>query len=190
MQSVTRRAVLLSGLALAACAEAGRSVSLSPQDRADVARAEAYLNGLSTLRLWFVQTWPDGGRGYGTLTYIPGNLRLDYDNPRGMTLTAGDGHLVLNNPQTGAVTRMGLSHSPLGLLMTHPIQLSGAVTVTAIRRGPATLQMSLAKTDRLSDGLLTLRFRDDSGALTLSGLVLVDDRQHVTTLDFSESPDK
>ncbi|MFT8719373.1 LolA family protein [Acetobacter sp.] len=185
MRRLTRRSVLLTGMALAACAPTERASTLSSQDQADTARVEAYLNGLSTLKLWFTQTWPDGGRGYGTLLYTPGNLRLDYDNPKGMTLTAGDGHLVLNNPQTGAVTRMGLSHTPLGLMLIRPLRLSGDVTVTAVRRGPSALQVSLARTNRLSDGLLTLQFQDSGASLTLVGLVLVDDRQHTTTLEFS-----
>lgn len=185
MSGLSRRAALLSGLALAACARTPGPPALSFQDQADIARVEVYLNGLTGLKLWFTQTWPDGGRGYGTLTYQPGYLRLDYDSPKGMSLTAGDGHLVLNNPQTGAVTRMGLSHTPLGLMLVYPVRLDGAVTVTSIRRGPRTLQLSLARSARLSDGLLTLRFSDVSGALSLAGLVLVDDRQHVTTLDFS-----
>ncbi|MFT8898261.1 MAG: outer membrane lipoprotein carrier protein LolA [Acetobacter sp.] len=185
MRLLSRRSALLSGLALAACSQT-RTFPLTMQDQQDVARVEDYLNGLTSLQSWFVQTWPDGSRGSGTLNYTPGQLRLDYSNPKGMTLTAGDGHLVLDNPQTGAVTRMGLSHTPLGLLLARPIHMQGAVTVTAVRRGPATLQVSIAKTGRLSDGLLTLRFRDEGVKLVLSGLVIVDDRQHVITLDFSE----
>ncbi|AQS84809.1 MAG: outer membrane lipoprotein carrier protein LolA [Acetobacter aceti] len=185
MRLLSRRSALLSGLALAACSQTG-TVPLTVQDQQDVTRVEDYLNGLTTLQSRFVQTWPDGSQGEGMLNYQPGQLRLDYSNPRGMTLTAGDGHLVLDNPQTGAVTRMGLSHTPLGLLLARPIHMQGAVTVTAVKRGPSTLQVSVARTDRLSDGLLTLRFRDEGEErLTLSGLVIVDDRQHMITLNFS-----
>ncbi|NHO32999.1 LolA family protein [Acetobacter fallax] len=178
---LSRRAALLAGLALAACARSGTGL-LSGEDQRDVARVEAYFNGLTSLRLLFEQAFIDGGHGSGVMSYAPGRFRLDYTVPRGMTLVAGDGHLVLTNPQNGAVTRMGLSHTPLGLLLARPVRLSGGVTVTSVKRGPGMLQMSLAKTDRMSDGLLTLQFGDAGGVLTLSGIVLVDDRQHVTTL--------
>ncbi|GBR08356.1 hypothetical protein AOE01nite_05840 [Acetobacter oeni] len=173
--------MLLAGLALAACAQSGTAI-LSGGDQHDIARVEAYFNNLTSLRLLFEQTFIDGGHGSGVMSYAPGSFRLDYSVPRGMTLVAGDGHLVLSNPQTGAVTRMGLSHTPLGLLLARPVRLSGPVTVTSVRRSPGVLQMSMAKTDRMSDGLLTLQFADTGETLTLSGIVLVDDRQHVTTL--------
>ncbi|MCH4090343.1 LolA family protein [Acetobacter sp.] len=182
---LSRRSLLLSGLALTACAQTS-PFALTVQEQQAVARVEEYLNGLTHLDLSFVQTWPDGNQGAGMLHYEPGHLKLDYTNPKGMVLTAGDGHLVLDNPQTGAVTRMGLSHTPLGLLLAHPIRMQGAVTVTAVRREVAMLQVSVARTDRMSDGLLTLRFRDDGARLALSGLIIVDDRQHVITLDFSD----
>ncbi|GBQ26783.1 outer-membrane lipoprotein carrier protein [Acetobacter estunensis NRIC 0472] len=182
----SRRAVLLSSLAVTACAGSGLA-PLSPQDRQDSARVEGWLNALNGLQLPFTQIWPDGSRGSGTLTYTPGHLRLDYDVPRGMTLVAGDGHLVLTNPQSGAVTRMGLSHTPLGLLLARPIRLSGPVTVTAVQRQPGWMQISMAKTDRMTDGLLTLQFRDNGGVLTLAGLVLVDDRQHVVRLELGDA---
>ncbi|NHN83690.1 outer membrane lipoprotein carrier protein LolA [Acetobacter musti] len=178
---LTRRSALLAGLALTACAGSGSQL-LSGDDQRDVARVEAWLNEQPSLKLLFSQTFPDGGTGSGVMSYVPGNFRLDYTIPHGMTLVAGDGHLVLTNPQNGAVTRMGLSHTPLGLLLAQPVRLSGPVTVTSVRHAPGTLQISLAKTDRMSDGLLTLQFTDSPGELALSGIVLVDDRQHVTTL--------
>lgn len=175
-------------LSLAACASSGGN-QYSAGDQAGIARVEAYLNSLSSLRLLFRQTWPDGSTGDGAMSFSPGRFRLDYTRPAGMTLVAADGHVVLTDPRTGAVTRMGLSHTPLGLLLERPLRLSGPVTVTSVRKGAGFLQLSLARTARMSDGLLTLRFSDVAGALALSGIILVDDRQHVITLDITGPAD-
>lgn len=183
-QFLGRRAALLLSLstaaAVAACAGSG-STALSPADQTDVARVEAYLNGLSKFSVGFSQVWPDGGVGEGILTYSPGDLKLDYTYPPGLSMKAANGHLVLRDDRNGSVTHMGLSHNPLGLLLATPIGLSGPITVTSVLRGPEFLQVSLARTAMPSDGLLTLQFRDHGGSLVLQGLRLVDDRRRTTT---------
>lgn len=184
-RGIARRVVLAAALALAGCAGSGTAM-VSSADRQDIARIEAYLNAPATLRFRFLQIWPDGGQGSGILTYAPGSLAMDYERPQGMTLRARDGKLVLRDPETGAVTRMGLSHMPLGLLLEQPVRLRDAITVTAVRRGDHALQISLARTGRLPDGLLTLQFQDQGDRLQLAGIVIVDDRQHTTRLQVME----
>ena len=55
---------------------------LSGQDKADIARIEAYLNALDTLRSQFVQLSSGGNFAEGVI-YIerPKRLRLQYTNP-------------------------------------------------------------------------------------------------------------
>ncbi|MCH4023046.1 MAG: outer membrane lipoprotein carrier protein LolA [Acetobacter sp.] len=184
---LSRRAAL-SGLlmgGLSACAEA--PVQLSGEDRSAVRRVEDYLNGIQHFQADFVQKFPDGGYGNGVFVYSPGHLHMTYAIPHGTELTAGEGHLVFRNGQNGSVTRMGLSRNPLGLLLDTPIHLSGAVTVTNVVQQPGFLQISMARTAMLSEGLLTLQFNDFNGKLSLKGVDVVDERQHRTQLSLSNA---
>ncbi|AQS90795.1 MULTISPECIES: LolA family protein [Gluconobacter] len=171
-----KRALLVLML-LSGCATSGYD-RLPKADQNDVHRIEAYLNGIQGLQAAFVQHGPDAGESGGRFSYIPGHLRLDYVVPHPMELVAGEGHLVLDDQGTGAVTHLSLRHNPLGLLLKHPIRFDGDIQVTDVRHGNGSLQISVAQADNPSQGLLTLQFSDVNGQLSLIGLQGVDARQH------------
>lgn len=179
--TLSRRLFLAAPLAVAAC-----QASPGVVDGHDVARVERYLNTTRGLTASVVQTWPDGGIGEGTLSYDPGNLRLDYRTPHTMRLVAAGGHLVFRDAQRQSVTRMNLSHQPLGLLLATPVHLGGAVEVTAIRHGANVLQISMARSDNPSQGLLTLGFADFAGQLSLVAIDLLDARHNSTRLHLTD----
>ncbi|WP_215745576.1 outer membrane lipoprotein carrier protein LolA [Gluconobacter sp. P1C6_b] len=168
---------LLALLLLSGCATGGYG-HLPAVEQNDVHRIEAYLNGLQGLQAAFLQQGPDAGESAGRFSYIPGHLRLDYVAPHPMELVAGDGHLVLDDRATGAVTHLSLRHNPLGLLLKYPIRFDGDVQVTDVRHGDGSLQISVAQADNPSQGLLTIQFSDVKGQLGLIGLQGVDARQH------------
>lgn len=183
-RGVTRRMALIGPLVLAACAtgQGGGSTGQS-----DVHRVEAYLRAATLRNVPFIQTWPNGTTGGGTLTYHSGYLHLIYTAPHVMDLEASGSHAVFKDSQTGSETRMGLAHNPLGLLMGNPISLSGAVTVTDIQKPSGILQISLARTENPSQGLVTLIFRDDGRQLTLYELRLVDERRNTVFIRLGEA---
>ncbi|MBS4073750.1 outer membrane lipoprotein carrier protein LolA [Ameyamaea chiangmaiensis] len=151
-----------------------------------VQRVETYLNGLHGVRAHFVQTWPDGGTGGGTMAYDPGHMRLDYVSPHGMQMVAGEGHLTLHDDQNGSLTRVALSRNPLGMLLRVPLHLSGDIRVTAVQAQPGSLQLTLVRTDAPTEGALTLTFSDSAGQLALVGLQGVDARQHRIVLHLTD----
>ncbi|MDG6094638.1 outer membrane lipoprotein carrier protein LolA [Acetobacter sp. AN02] len=171
-----------AALALSACAQPGSLGSLPPAERAAAERVQTSLNSITSLSRGFTQTWPGGGTGRGVMDYTPGHLHLSYTWPQGTDLQAGDGKLTFRDGTNGSVTHMGLSRNPLGLLLTTPIRLSGPVTVTSVLQSPGALQISLARSAMLSEGLLTLRFADNGQTLSLSGIEVVDERQHHISL--------
>lgn len=180
--SLSRRLFLAAPLAVAACQASPEAVGGH-----DVARVERYLNTTHGLTAQIVQTWPDGGIGEGTLSYEPGHLRLDYRTPHPMRLVAAGGHLVFRDAQRQSVTRMNLSHQPLGLLLATPVHLGGTVVVTAIQHGADVLQISMARSDNPSQGLLTLGFSDFAGQLSLVAIDLLDARHNRTRLHLTEA---
>ncbi|MFT8711664.1 LolA family protein [Komagataeibacter rhaeticus] len=181
----TRR-LMMGGLLtlLAACAGVPGQ---TPDQHGDIARVETYLNTSRGLQAGFVQTWPDGGKGEGVLHYDPGRLRLDYTTPGAMKLVAANGHLLFVDHRRESVTRMSLGHQPLGLILEQPVHLSGQIVVTAVQHGTNSLQVSLARSDSPSQGILTLGFSDIGGTLSLLVIEMTDvERQHIR-LDLTDA---
>ncbi len=172
---LTRRSTLaLLGAVSACAAPAGPPLSLADQRSVD--RVQRWLDGLHGLRARFVQIGAGGGVQQGVALFDPpGRLRLDYAPGDRLTLIANDGHIVVTNAALGSTTRMPASASPLGLLLDGPIRLSGDVRVTDVARAAGALQVSLARADNLTAGLLTLTFNDEpDGSLTLVALEATD----------------
>lgn len=183
-----RRAGLAAAISavLAGCATVP-SPSLSPQAQSDIARIQASLDALHGLRARFAQVGSDGAVSTGTAWYDPGRLRLQYDTPGRMLVVAAGQHLVAHRDADDATTRVALSGNPLGLLLAHPLRLSGAISVTDIQHGSGTLQASLARTANPAQGLLTLIFADRPAGLALIGLETVDARRARTRFSLADA---
>lgn len=165
---MNRRTVLLVPLAslLALPARAQAPAVLTPQDRADIARVEAYLNGIRTLHARFRQTAPNGSTSGGQVWLErPGRLRFEYDPPSPFLLVGGHGLLVFHDNQLKQTSNIPLGSTPLGLLLQDNLRLSGDVTVTGLTRAPGQLQLRLLRTKSPADGTLTLVFADAPLAL-------------------------
>ncbi len=162
-----RRALLALPLLLAVPRPARAQPAPAPawqptaQDRPDIARIEAYLDHLRTLKAHFLQIAPDGGISEGTAwLQRPGRMRFQYDPPAPFLLVAAHGLLVFRDTQLDQTSNVLLSQTPLGILLADKVTLSGDVTVTGMAREPGQLQVSLVRTASPSDGTLTLVFAD------------------------------
>ena len=172
----------LSGLALPGLAHAqARAAPLSAQDRADIARIEAYLNSVRSLHSRFLQMAPDGGTSEGQAWLVrPGRLRFQYDPPSPFLLVGGNGLLVFHDSQLKQTSNIPLGQTPLGLLLQDNLRLSGEVTVTGMARLPGQVQVSLVRTRSPQDGTLTLIFAD--APLTLRQWTVLDAQRHETRI--------
>jgi len=151
---------------LAARAETARAVPLTPQDHADLARIETYLDGLHTLKAHFLQVAPDGSTSEGTAWLErPGRMRFQYDPPTPLLLVAGHGLFVYYDRQLKQTSNIPLGSTPLGLLLSERVTFSGDVTVTGISRMPGQIQVSMVRTASPGDGSLTLVLADRPLAL-------------------------
>jgi outer membrane lipoprotein-sorting protein len=163
-----RRALLaLSILPLfASFGASAQGLALTPQDRADIARIEAYLNGLKTVKARFLQVAPDGGTSEG-IAWIdrPGRMRFQYDPPSPLLLVAGHGLVVFHDRLLQQTTNIPLGSTPLGLLLRDNLRLSGDVTVTGLQRLRGQIQVTIVRTESPGDGSLTLAFADNPLAL-------------------------
>ncbi len=179
MPNMLRRTLLLSALASAFAVPASAAFAPTPQDRADIARIETYLNGLTSLRAKFLQVAPDGGISGGQAWLSrPGRLRFQYDPPAPFLLVAAHGQLVFQDSSIQQTSQAPLSSTPLGMLLAPKVALSGEITVTGMRRLPGEIDVSIVRTASPGDGALTLVFAD--APLTLRQWTVMDAQQKET----------
>lgn len=159
-------AATLGGVSGAAWSSTPRA-PLSPEDRADLARVENYLNAIRTLRARFLQIADNGAAAEGTL-YLsrPGKLRLEYDPPVPILMVANGRFLIHYDKELKAVTHLPINSTPAGLLVRERIQLSGDVTATGVERGPGSLRITLVQTEDPQAGRITLVFSERPFALS------------------------
>lgn len=177
-----RRTLLLSTLLVplaAAGARAQPRFHPSPQDQADIARIEASLNSLRTLKAHFLQVAPDGRLSEGTAWLErPGRMRFEYTPPTPFLLIANHGLLVFQDKSLAQTSNIPLSRTPLGILLADRVKLSGDISVTGMQRQPGQIQVTLTRTDSPGEGTLTLIFADQP--LTLRQWVVVDAQRQET----------
>jgi len=159
---MNRRTLLLAPLLVPLLAGAAPG----PRDATDLARIQAYLNSLHTLKAHFLQVAPNGGTSQG-LAWMqrPGRMRFQYAPPSPLLLVAGHGLFVFYDRDLKQTTNVPLGSTPLGMLLRENATLSGDVTVTDIDRQPGLIQITLVRTASPGDGSLTLIFADNPLAL-------------------------
>lgn len=189
--SLSRRHLLALGSAAGLCATAGVDARaavnprLTEQDRADIARVEAYLNDIKTLSARFMQVSDNGGTAEGKLFLSrPGKLRLEYDPPVPILMVANSGFLIHYDKQLKSVTHLPIDSTPAGLLVREHVALSGDVTVSAVERGPGSLRVTVTQTKDPNAGKITLAFSERPFAL--SNWQVVDAQGNVTRVALIE----
>lgn len=152
----------MPALLLARPAAAQQQRPLSDRDRADIARAEAWLNRLTSLKARFLQIAQNGGSAEGTGWIVrPGKMRFEYDPPEPLLLIASYGQFFYFDRQLRQATTLPIGATPLGMLLRDDLRLSGDVTVSRVERGGGLLRITLFRTGRPAEGRLTLVFSED-----------------------------
>lgn len=155
---------LLAAIALgpAAPAAAPGLAGLSPDDKADIARIEAYLNGIKTMKARFLQVASNGDYSEGDLYFSrPGRMRLEYDDPKPVVIVADGENLAYYDKELGQVSYYDLEATQAAILLKDEISFtSGDVIVTGFERGPGVLRLTVIKGDDPMEGNLTLIFSD------------------------------
>jgi outer membrane lipoprotein-sorting protein len=177
---MNRRTLLALPLApLLIRAVTAQPLALTARDRADLARIEAYLDALHTLKAHFLQVGPNGDTTEGTAWLDrPGRMRFEYAPPSPLLLVAGHGAVVFQDRRLGQTSNYPIGATPLGILLAEHVKLSGDVTVTGIARQPGQIQVTMLRTASPGDGSLTLVFADNP--LALRQWVVVDAQRQET----------
>jgi len=146
----------------AAWAKKLKPAALTDQDKADVARIEAYLNGITTMQAKFQQvSLADQQISFGMI-YVrrPGFLRVQYDPPRQDILVADSIAISYYDAELNQLNQAPLNLSPLWFLLRDNVKLGGDVTVTSFQRAPNAFQIGLVQTEEPDAGTVTMILGD------------------------------
>jgi outer membrane lipoprotein-sorting protein len=168
LPAMQRRTLIAAAALFSAPALAQQSRPAAPPpapapaiDRAALARVEAYLNGLRTLKARFLQVAQNGASAEGTaLISRPGRMRFDYNPPEPMLLVASGGQVMMYDRDLRQPSTVPASSTPLGLLLRSEIRLSGDITVVGTERSGGFLRVGLHRTGAPQEGRLTLAFQE------------------------------
>ena len=153
----------------------------TPADQAEIARIQAYLNSLTTLKAHFVQVAPNGALSQGTVWLErPGRMRFQYAPPSPLLLVAGHGLVVFHDSALDQTSNILIGMTPLGILLAEHISLSGNVRVTSLNNLPGEIELTLVRTAHPTEGSLALVFTDNP--LTLRQWTVTDAQGQRTTV--------
>ena len=168
-----RRTLLRAGAGLLGAAALGsllprrapaqdtQAAQLTDADRADIARVEDYLNGITTMQASFQQFTENEGLAFGRI-YLrrPGRLRVEYAPPSEILLIA-DGTLIsYYDAELNHLEQAPLRLSPMWFLLRDDVELGGDVTVTSFRKSANSILIGLVQSDEPDAGSVLLELGD------------------------------
>lgn len=135
---------------------------LTDQDRADLARAETYLNGITTMSAKFQQYSSTAGLAFGKI-YVrrPGRLRVEYDPPVKVLIVADGLVVTYYDLELDQLNQVPIGSSPLWFLLRDKVSFRHGVTVSGIDRQPGALHISVFESDSPEAGQIDLAFSDN-----------------------------
>lgn len=156
-----RRTLTLSGLALLFAGPAlAQSAGLSAEDRAVVAQAQAYFQGLTAARGSFTETGPGGQQRAGQFwLQRPGRMRFEYTDPAGL-LVVSDGYNVKRyDPRLETFQQVPLGQTPLSTFLARNVRLDEGVRIDRVTRTPSGAFAIVARDARRpNEGAVVLAF--------------------------------
>jgi len=180
-------AAALCAMVLASPAHAAPAAkALSEAERADVARIEAYLNGIRTMKARFNQINGDGSLATGAIHVSrPGKMRVEYDPPNPVLVVATGIWLIYFDKSIGQVSHLPLNSSPAAFLVREDFRVQRDALVLGFEKGPNVLRLTIAEKGDASAGRITLVFADNP--LTLQKWTVVDAQGIVTNVSLSDA---
>ena len=165
---------------------ASSAVAGPTEDKADIIRAEQYLNTIKTLKARFTQISPTGESIDGTV-YLsrPGKMRFDYDPPSPILVMANGSFLIYYDKQLRQVSYIDLDSSIAGVLVRDQVQLDGPdLKLLNIAHAPDLLNITVAQRKDPSQGQITLVFTEHPFALRQ--WKVIDAQNQLTTVSLYE----
>ncbi|HYD28471.1 MAG TPA: outer membrane lipoprotein carrier protein LolA [Brevundimonas sp.] len=161
MMTVSRRAFALGSAALAAVAAlpAHAQTSLSAEDRAVLARAQTYLQGLTSAQGTFVETSGAQRREGRFYLQRPGKMRFEYTNPAGLLVVSDGNNVKRYDPRLENFQQVPLSQTPLSTFLARTVRLDQGVRIDRVTRMESgAFAITARDARRPNDGSVVLAF--------------------------------
>jgi len=131
----------------------------SDQEKADLDKVSAYLNGIKSLKASFVQVGPEGGMDQGeVMIQKPGQIRFEYKPPSPILIVSTGGSMYVKNSRLNTVDRYSLSDTPLGLLLNENVDLAHNRAVIGVAEQNGEIVVKARTTANRNDSNITLIF--------------------------------
>jgi outer membrane lipoprotein-sorting protein len=153
--------VLLALLASGFLPLASQAAALTPQDQADLARIETYMNAMPPVRAEFIQQTSDGQTYNGQFwLQRPGRLRFEYAQPVGNFVVADGAFIHFWDAKMKQQSSAPIGQTLADFILKDRIKFDDNVQVTAITRQSGMLMVSLVQASDPGAGTLTLIFEN------------------------------
>jgi len=131
----------------------------SDQEKADLDRISAYLNGIHSLRAGFVQIGPQGGVDQGEVAIQkPGQIRFEYRPPSPVSIVATGGQVYVKNSKLNTLDNYDLSDTPLGLLLNETVDLKTNKAVLGVVEQEGAIIVRARTSTNRNNSNITLMF--------------------------------
>ena len=131
----------------------------SDQEKADLDKISAYLNGIKSLKASFVQVGPEGGMDQGAvMIQKPGQIRFEYKPPSPILIVSTGGIMYVKNSRLNTVDHYSLSDTPLGLLLNENVDLAHNRAVIGVAEGNGEIVVRARTSTNRNDSNITLVF--------------------------------
>ena len=134
--TVSRRAFALGTAAIAAVAAmpAAAQSELSAEDRAVLAQAQAYLQGLTSAQGNFVETSGVQRREGRFWLQRPGKMRFEYTSPAGLLVVSDGSNVKRYDPRLNVFRQVPLGATPLSTFLARNVRFDQGVRIDRVTR--------------------------------------------------------
>jgi len=161
--------------------------NFNPADKDRIARATAYLQGLSTAQGRFQQTDFRGRMTQGNWYLArPGKIRFEYDPPSSQLVVADGRQVKVWDPRLQSFDAYPLDETPLSLFLSRQIRFDQGVIITGVSSNASGFILKARDRRKQIEGSVALVFdQAPNGALTLREWTIVDAQNRPTTVKLS-----
>ena len=162
--TVSRRAFALGSAALAAVSAlpAHAQSGLSAEDRAVLAQAQNYLQGLTSAQGTFVETSGAQRRQGRFYLQRPGKMRFEYTDPAGLLVVSDGSNVKRYDPRLNVFRQVPLGQTPLSTFLARTVRLDQGVRIDRVTRmDSGAFAITARDRNRPNDGSVVLAFAGD-----------------------------
>lgn len=155
-------------------------------EREAVIRANATLNGISTLVADFTQVGGDGRRLGGTLSLQrPGKVRFEYDKPSTLEVVSDGSTVLVRDRKLNTSDPYPIGQTPLKFLLSNRIDLTREASLQNVKVDPDAVRITIEDSSTLGGtSKITLNF--DRDVTTLNGWRVVDPQGYTTSVALAD----